>query len=63
MALFDIGSTLVIEDKQQTQNIKTAITGKIFLIRILMRCSAILEKQATWGHSFYGSERPAWRTD
>lgn len=64
---FDIGSTLVDEDKAYEARIKTAITGKDisyqeFYDKMLSHFRKN-KKGDLEALSFYGLERPAWRTD
>ena len=64
---FDIGSTLVNEDKAYEVRIKTAISGKNisyqeFYDKMLSHFRKN-KKGDLEALSFYGLERPAWRTD
>lgn len=64
---FDIGSTLVDEDKAYEARIKTAISGKKISYQLFYDKMLSYFKENKKGDlealNFYGLERPAWRTD
>ena len=64
---FDIGSTLVDEEKAYEARIKTAISGKNISYQLFYDKMLSYFKENKKGDlealSFYGLERPAWRTD
>ena len=64
---FDVGSTLVNENKAYESRIKTAITGKDISYQEFYDKMLSYFRKNKKGDlealSFYGLERPAWRTD
>ena len=64
---FDVGSTLVNENKAYEARIKTAISGKNISYQVFYDKMLSYFKKNKKGDlealSFYGLERPAWRTD
>ena len=64
---FDIGSTLVDEEKAYEARIKTAISGKKISYQLFYDKMLSYFKENKKGDlealNFYGLERPAWRTD
>ena len=64
---FDIGSTLVDEDKAYEARIKSAIAGKDISYQVFYNKMLSYFRKNKKGDlealSFYGLDRPAWRTD
>ena len=64
---FDVGSTLVNENKAYEARIKTAISGKNISYQVFYDKMLSYFRKNKKGDlealSFYGLERPAWRTD